>query len=110
MTGNNVTYTYGTSGTSKGRPIRITDGTGSLELAYDALGNVTMETRVLVLPNSHEEFRVTMKYGYDSWGRMLTMIYPDAEEVYYSYQWGGDLNAMHGEKNGILRTYIREIV
>ena len=26
MTGNNVTYTYGTSGTERGRPIRITDG------------------------------------------------------------------------------------
>ena len=108
MTGNNVTYTYGTSGTSKGRPIRITDGTGSLELAYDALGNVTEETRTIVLPQHGEEYRLGMLYQYDSWGRMLSMYYPDGEEITYSYQWGGDLFAMHGEKNGASRTYIRE--
>ena len=51
-----MTYTYGTSGTSKGRPIHISDGTGSHELTYDALGNVTAETRIIVLPNSQEEF------------------------------------------------------
>ena len=56
MTGNNVTYTYGTSGTERGRPIHISDGSGSHELTYDALGNVTAETRIIVLPNSQEEF------------------------------------------------------
>ena len=109
MTGNNVTYTYGTSGTSKGRPIHISDGTGSHELTYDALGNVTAETRIIVLPNSHEEFRLGMNYEYDSWGRMLSMTYPDGEEVSYTYQWGGDLSAMQSVMGVNTRTYIGQI-
>ena len=109
MTGNNVTYTYGTSGTSKGRPIHISDGTGSHELTYDALGNVTAETRIIVLPNSHEEFSLTMNYEYDSWGRMLSITYPDGEEVSYTYQWGGDLSAMQSVMGVNTRTYIGQI-
>ena len=109
MTGNNVTYTYGTSGTSKGRPIHISDGTGSHELTYDALGNVTAETRTIVLPNSHEEFSLTMNYEYDSWGRMLSITYPDGEEVSYTYQWGGDLSAMQSVMGVNTRTYIGQI-
>ncbi len=109
MTGNDVTYTYGTSGTSKGRPIHISDGTGSHELTYDALGNVTAETRIIVLPNSHEEFSLTMNYEYDSWGRMLSMTYPDGEEVSYTYQWGGDLSAMQSVMGVNTRTYIGQI-
>ena len=109
MTGNNVTYTYGTSGTSKGRPIHINDGTGSHELTYDALGNVIGETRTIVLPNSHEEFSLGMNYEYDSWGRMLSMTYPDGEEVSYTYQWGGDLSAMQSVMGMNTRTYIGQI-
>ena len=109
MTGNNVTYTYGTSGTSRWRPIHISDGTGSHELTYDALGNVTAETRTIVLPNSHEEFSLTMNYEYDSWGRMLSITYPDGEEVSYTYQWGGDLSAMQSVMGVNTRTYIGQI-
>ena len=41
MTGNDVTYTYGTSGTETGRPVRVVDGSGMYECTYDKLGNVT---------------------------------------------------------------------
>ena len=110
MTGNDVTYDYGTSGNDVGRPVLITDGSGSYECHYDALGNVTKEIRTIALPyNSDEVYRFHMDYTYDSWGRMLSMTYPDGEEITYSYQWGGDLFSMHGVKNSNRRTYIREI-
>ena len=110
MTGNDVTYTYGTSGNDKGRPVRITDGSGSYECHYDKLGNVTDEIRTIALPyNSDEVYSFHMGYTYDSWGRMLSMTYPDGEKITYTYQWGGDLRSMHGVKNSNHRTYIREI-
>ena len=110
MTGNDVTYTYGTSGNDIGRPVRITDGSGSYECHYDKLGNVTDEIRTIALPyNSDEVYRFHMGYTYDSWGRMLSMTYPDGEKITYTYQWGGDLRSMHGVKNSNHRTYIREI-
>ena len=110
MTGNDVTYEYGTSGNDKSRLVFVTDGSGSHECHYDALGNVTDEIRTISLPqNNTEVYRFKMSYQYDSWGRMHTMTYPDGEVVKYSYIWGGDLHSMHGNKNGNDRTYIREI-
>ena len=110
MTGNDVTYEYGTSGNDKGRLVFVTDGSGSYECHYDKLGNVTDEIRTIALPyNSDEVYRFHMNYTYDSWGRMLSMTYPDGEKITYTYQWGGDLRSMHGVKNSNHRTYIREI-
>ena len=105
MTGNDVTYEYGTSGNDKGRLVFVTDGSGSYECHYDALGNVTDEIRTIALPhNGDEVYRFHMGYTYDSWGRMHTMTYPDGEEITYSYQWGGDLLSMNGNN-----PYINEI-
>ena len=110
MSGNNVTYTYGDSGPETGRLVRIVDGSGMYECKYDKLGNVIDETRTIALPyNSDEVYRFHMGYTYDSWGRIHSMTYPDGEEITYSYQWGGDLHSMHGNKNNNDRTYIREI-
>lgn len=88
MTGNDETYSYGTSGTETGRPIRIEDGSGVYKCSYDALGNVVDETRTIALPQNDEVYQFRMLYQYDSWGRMRTMTYPDGEEIMYSYQWG----------------------
>ena len=110
MTGNDVTYTYGTSGTETGRPVRIVDGSGMYECRYDALGNVTDETRTIALPNHNEVYRFRTSYQYDSWGRMLSMTYPDGEEVAYTYLWGGDLYSMHGTKGANHRVYVSKIL
>ncbi|MBQ1409567.1 MAG: RHS repeat protein [Bacteroidales bacterium] len=75
--GNDVTYTYGTVGTDRGRPVLVEDGTGRRELSYDALGNVSSEVRIIAIPSSDNVYRFTTGYTYDSWGRMLTMTYPD---------------------------------
>ena len=97
MTGNDVTYEYGTSGNDKGRLVFVTDGSGSY--------GVTDEIRTIALPhNGDEVYRFHMGYTYDSWGRMHTMTYPDGEEITYSYQWGGDLLSMNGNN-----PYINEI-
>ena len=109
MTGNDVEYTYGTSGNETGRLVHIVDGSGSYECFYDALGNVIEDIRTIALPGSDDVYRFQTKYTYDSWGRMDQMIYPDGEVVSYKYIWGGDLFAMDGDKNGTLQSYIKGI-
>ena len=109
MTGNDVEYTYGTSGNETGRLVHIVDGSGSYECLYDALGNVTEDIRTIALPGSDDVYRFKTKYTYDSWGRMDSMAYPDGEVVSYKYIWGGDLFAMDGNKDGTLQSYIRGI-
>ena len=109
MTGNDVKYEYGTSGNDRGRLWHVIDGSGSYECHYDALGNVVDETRTIALPWHDEVYQFRMLYDYDSWGRMLSMVYPDDEKITYNYQWGGDLQSMYGDKNGDARTYIKQI-
>ncbi|MBO7227757.1 MAG: hypothetical protein J6V33_09250, partial [Bacteroidales bacterium] len=109
LTGNNVTYIYGNGGNETGRLIEVHDGTGIRNFAYDALGNVIEEHRTISVPGLADVYNFTMWYQYDSWGRMLNMIYPDGEEVTYNYTFGGDLVAMYGVKNGEYRDYIESI-
>ena len=106
---NSVTYTYGTSGTGRGRPIRIEDGTGIRELSYDALGNVTGEVRTMALPGTDRVYSFVTGYVYDSWGRMQTLTYPDSEKVTYVYRWGGDLYAMYGSKDSAQYSYVSSV-
>ena len=109
MSGNDVIYEYGTEGTATGLPVRINDGSGSLTLEYDAMGNVSKSVRVTSVPTSGIAFAFTHSFLYDSWGRMLQMTYPDGESVHYEYNRAGDLLRMYGEKNNHSRKYIDDI-
>ena len=109
LTGNNVTYIYGNGGNETGRLIEVHDGTGIRNFVYDALGNVIEEHRTISVPGLADVYNFTMWYQYDSWGRMLNMIYPDGEEVIYNYTFGGDLVSMYGVKNGEYRDYVKNI-
>ena len=110
ITENSVTYTYGTTGTGRGRIVGIEDGTGTRTLTYDALGNVVSETRVVAIPDIAEVYSFTTDYTYDSWGRMLNMTYPDNEIVTYGYLFGGDLFSMSGHKGNATYKYIDSTV
>ena len=109
MTWNDVTYEYGAAGTAAGLPVRINDGSGSLTLEYDAMGNVSKSVRVSSVPTSGIAFAFTHSFLYDSWGRMLQRTYPDGESVHYEYNRAGDLLRMYGEKNNHSRKYIDDI-
>jgi len=104
-----VTYFYGTNGTSRGRPVFIEDGTGERSLSYDALGNVTEEKRTIALPGFERVCIFLTRYHYDSWGRMLTMTYPDGEVVTYTYSYGGNLKTMYGDKGTAHYDYVTDI-
>ena len=98
---NNVKYYYGGRNASQNRIGRLMlreDGTGAIEYFYGKMGEVTKTRRTLIVPNQAIATYVT-QWTYDSHNRLLEMIYPDEEKVTYSYNLGGLLEKVRGEKS-----------
>lgn len=98
---NNVKYYYGGCNASQNRIGRLMlreDGTGAIEYFYGKMGEVTKTRRTLIVPNQAIATYVT-QWTYDSHNRLLEMIYPDEEKVTYSYNLGGLLEKVRGEKS-----------
>ncbi|GHT17512.1 hypothetical protein FACS189429_1760 [Bacteroidia bacterium] len=97
---NNVRYTYGNKNASYNRVGRLMlqeDGSGAQEFKYDRLGNIESVRRTLIIPNQAIATYLT-QWKYDSWNRLEEMIYPDNEKITYSYNLGGLLESVRGEK------------
>ncbi len=60
--------------------------------------NRTKTRRTLIVPNQAIATYVT-QWTYDSHNRLIEMIYPDEEKVTYSYNLGGLLEKVRGEKS-----------
>ena len=98
---NNVKYYYGGRNASHNRIGRLMlreDGTGAIEYFYGKMGEVTKTRRTLIVPNQAIATYVT-QWTYDSHNRLVEMIYPDEEKVTYSYNLGGLLEKVRGEKS-----------
>lgn len=98
---NNVKYYYGGRNASHNRIGRLMlreDGTGAIEYFYGKMGEVTRTRRTLIVPNQAIATYVT-QWTYDSHNRLVEMIYPDEEKVTYSYNLGGLLEKVRGEKS-----------
>ena len=96
-----VKYYYGGRNASHNRIGRLMmreDGTGAIEYFYGKMGEVTKTRRTLIVPNQAIATYVT-QWTYDSHNRLLEMIYPDEEKVTYSYNLGGQLEKVRGEKS-----------
>lgn len=98
---NNVKYYYGGRNASHNRIGRLMlreDGTGAIEYFYGKMGEVTKTRRTLIVPNQAIATYVT-QWTYDSHNRLVEMIYPDEEKITYSYNLGGLLEKVRGEKS-----------
>ena len=98
---NNVKYYYGGRNASYNRIGRLMmreDGTGAIEYFYGKMGEVSKTRRTLIVPNQAIATYVT-QWTYDSHNRLIEMIYPDEEKVTYSYNLGGLLEKVRGEKS-----------
>ena len=98
---NNVKYYYGGRNASYNRIGRLMmreDGTGAIEYFYGKMGEVTKTRRTLIVPNQAIATYVT-QWTYDSHNRLIEMIYPNEEKVTYSYNLGGLLEKVRGEKS-----------
>ena len=102
---NDVEYTYDNAG----RLASVKDGSGYQEFRYDQLGNVSKNIRTFAVPNSAHTYTFTMGFTYDSWGRTLSIVYPDDEEVSYGYDAGGGLRTVKGVKGSSRRTYVSDM-
>src|SRR5690606_26235547 len=76
----------------KGRLIEVRDLTGVRNYEYGAIGEVVSDKRALATQNGVFEFNQAFRY--DSWGRMMEQIYPDGEELTYTYNSIGQLKAI----------------
>lgn len=81
-----------------GRLMLREDGTGAIEYFYGKMGEVTKTRRTLIVPNQAIATYVT-QWTYDSHNRLVEMIYPDEEKITYSYNLGGLLEKVRGEKS-----------
>lgn len=112
---NDVTYTYGTyadtttnNGNRAGRLKFLVDGSGAQEFKYGRMGEVVENRRTLVIPNQAVATYVT-NWTYDSWNRVRTMTYPDGEVLSYTYDLGGQLSGISGQKAGFSYPYVKSI-
>lgn len=105
----NVKYKYGTTGNQTGKLIWQKDATGTQDFSYGSMGELTKIQRTIVAPMPSMPVRTfTTDFNYDSWNRLLFMVYPDGEKVTFSYDLGGNLNGMIGSLNGNPYPYIEK--
>jgi RHS repeat-associated protein len=100
-----IVYQYGGPGPSEdngaGRIVRVDDEAGYETRAYGRLGEVVRSTRaVRALRPSDRERTFETRFEHDSFGRMLRIVYPDAEELRYTYDAGGLLKSATGYRPG----------
>ncbi|MFH4967517.1 SpvB/TcaC N-terminal domain-containing protein [Gaetbulibacter sp. M240] len=108
---NNVKYTYGkaqTEGHGAGRVVLQEDATGAQEFYYNPIGSLTKNIRTIIVPDKRPLTYET-HWEYDTWGRVLKMTYPDKEQVTYSYNLGGNLASMGGDKDGGKSDYLKRL-
>jgi len=108
---NNVYYEYGeaNSGNQAGRIVKQQDAAGVQTFNYGKLGELIENNRTFVMPNSNETYTFNMRWQYDSWNRLKNITYPDGETVSYTYNRGGQLYSMAGDKTGNTYSYIDNI-
>jgi RHS repeat-associated protein len=99
----NVTYTYGGAAASDnngvGRVIEVQDDAGRELRVFGELGELTATTRILrAMPPYFREQSFTTSFTYDSFGRMMSITYPDGETVTYAYDAGGLLESATGHR------------
>ena len=80
---------------SVGRVAKRIDITGYESFEYDLLGNISLSDRLSVIPTEDNAYRFKTYFIYDALGRITQIVYPDNEEVNYTYR-NGNLGGIHG--------------
>jgi len=102
-----VVYTYDTAVPaqlySKGKLVKITDGSGSSSFEYDNLGRLSKESKMI------DGSTYTIQRTYDLLGRLTSITYPDTEIVSYTYNPQGGMETITGLKGGVTTMYVSNI-
>ena len=92
-----------------GHVVKMEDESGYARYSYDAMGNVSENCRTFVLPAEDNAYTFIMNTEYDTWGRTLSITYPDKELVSYAYDFGGNLKSVSSTKNSIHKSLVDSI-
>ena len=109
-----VTYTYGAPNAANnqaGRVVSMTHQAGSDTRKYGALGEVSTRRRA-VSPPCKPRRRLSCtppRINTTAFGRLLRLTYPDAEVLTNTYDSGGNLASVKGNKNGYKYKYINDL-
>ena len=100
---NDIHYRYGSLGdgvNGAGHVVKMEDESGYARYSYDAMGNVSENCRTFALAAEDNAYTFIINTEYDTWGRTLSITYPDKERVSYAYDFGGNLKSVSSAKNG----------
>jgi RHS repeat-associated protein len=109
--GNNVSYSYGAPGAADNRADRITkvvDESGAEELFYGKQGEITKEIKTVASDTGAPDIYTT-QYVFETFGRLVTLTYPDGEVLTYRYDSGGRLRQAAGQKGRFSYPYINRM-
>ncbi len=108
-----VVYTYGAPGASANRANRIatvTDKSGTEDRSYDKFGNVVLAVKKTIsINNTSPKGPYTSRFQYDSFGRLLSLTYPDGEQITYGFDAGGQVKMATGTLRKARYDYLRHI-
>ena len=105
-----MAYTYGdpgAAGNGADRVVLMTAQGGTLQRAYGSLGEVVKEIRVPAQDSVAGPNPVfTTLFSYDTWNRIQNLTYADGEVVSFSYDSGGNIKAIAGQKQANAYPYL----
>lgn len=106
-----VVFTYGGPGAPDNRADRIatvSNESGVEERSYGRLGETVKSVRTATAMNgASPKGPYTTTWRYDSFERLLSMVYPDGEEVTWGYDAGGKVKTASGVFQGVRYEYLR---
>jgi len=108
-----VLFTYGGPGApfnQANRVAAIADASGVEQRSYDKLGNLVLTTKTAAALNgTTPKGPYTTRFAFDSFGRLLSLVYPDGETLTYGYDAGGKVKTASGVNKGVRFEYLRHL-
>ena len=108
-----VVYTYGGPGAPfhrANRIVTVTDASGVEERSYGKLGEIVQTVKTTAALNGNTpKGPYTTRLRFDSFNRLLSVVYPDGETLTYGYDAGGNVKSATGVLKGVRFEYLRHL-
>ncbi len=106
-----VVFAYGgpgAAGNTADRVASVTNESGVELRTYDRLGSLAQTVRTsTALNGTTPKGPFTTTFQYDSFGRLLSLVYPDSEQVTWGFDAGGEVKTASGVLSGVGFQYLR---
>jgi RHS repeat-associated protein len=108
-----VTFTYGGPGAPFNRANRIAavvDESGREERSYGKLGEIVQTVKTATALNgATPKGPYTTRFQFDSFNRLLAVVFPDGETLTYGFDAGGNVKSASGVLQGVRFDYLRHL-